>query len=214
MDHSQVVREGYDAIVERYLAMRPRDTADVLLLDKLIASVPKDGTVLDAGCGAGVPITELLVNHFDVTGVDFSEEQISRARQLVPRAQFLCADLRTVEFPAAYFDAICAYYSIIHIPRQDHAAVLKRFERFLRPGGVALLCLGAGDLPSDTVPDFLGAPMFWSHFDAKTSTRLVEQSGLAVEWTTLVEDTTSPGAGHLFVFARKPQGSSNVSEQT
>ena len=213
MDHSQVVREGYDAIVERYLAMRPRDTADVRLIDRLIASVPKGGAILDAGCGAGVPITELLASHFDVTGVDFSEEQISRARQLVPRARFLCADLRSVEFPRAHFDAICAYYSIIHIPRQDHAAVLKRFESFLRPGGVALLCLGAGDLPSDTVSDYLGAPMFWSHFDAKTNTRLVEQSGLTVEWTTLVEDTTSPGAGHLFVFARKPKESSSVPEQ-
>ena len=213
MDHSQVVREGYDAIVERYLAMRPRDTADVRLLDRLIESVPKGGAVLDAGCGAGVPITELLVGHFDVTGVDFSEEQISRARQLVPQAHFLCADLRSVEFPPACFDAICAYYSIIHIPRQDHTAVLKRFEHFLRPGGVALLCLGAGDLPSDTVSDFLGAPMFGSHFDAKTNTRLVEQSGLTVEWTTLVEDITSPGAGHLFVFARKPIRLVSVSEQ-
>ena len=50
--------------------------------------------------------------------------------------------------------------------------------------------------------------MYWSHFDASTNEQLVKQSGLRVEWTTLVDDVTSPGASHLFVFARKPDGSS------
>jgi ubiquinone/menaquinone biosynthesis C-methylase UbiE len=46
-----------------------------------------------------------------VTGVDFSAAQIARARALVPAARFVCADLRAVEFPDAYFDAICSYYA-------------------------------------------------------------------------------------------------------
>lgn len=208
MDHGEIVKARYDTVADRYLAHRPRNTADIRLLDRLIESAPKDATLLDAGCGAGVPVTEILAQRFEVTGVDFSKEQILRAQRLVPRARFLCADLRAVEFPKDTFDALCSYYAIIHIPRMDHAALLKRLAHFLRPGGVALLCLGAGDLPSDSVPDYLGAPMYWSHFDASTNEQLVKQSGLRVEWTTLVDDVTSPGASHLFVFARKPDGSS------
>jgi len=196
------VRSSYDRIVEAYLTQRRADTPDVALLKHLIQRVAPGSAVLDAGCGAGVPIAQLLSEHFRVTGVDFSAAQIARARALVPAARFVCADLRAVEFPDAYFDAICSYYAIIHIPRDDHAALLARFARFLKPGGVALLCLGAQDLPYDHTDDYLGAPMVWSHFDAATNRRLVEASGFTTEWTRDVGDVPS-SASHMFVLATR-----------
>ena len=202
MDFGDIVRSGYDRIVEPYLAQRSPDTADVKLLNHLVERLAPGSSVLDAGCGAGVPIARLLSESFRVTGVDFSPAQIARARALVPGARFLCADLRTVEFPDAHFDAICSYYAIIHIPRDDHAALLARLARFLRPGGLALLCLGAQDLPYDHTDDYLGAPMVWSHFDAATNRRLIEASGLRIEWTRDVEDLP-PGGSHMFVLAAR-----------
>ncbi len=160
--------------------------------------------VLDAGCGAGVPVTRLLSRHFVVTGVDFSATQVQLARQLVPEATFTCQDITTLDFAAASFDAICSYYAIIHIPREQHAALLYDFHRLLKPGGLALLCLGADDNPDDR-GIYHGAAMYWSHYDAPTNMQLLQAAGFALIWARLVTDSTYPTAQHLFVLAQKPE---------
>jgi len=48
-------------------------------------------------------------------------------------------------------------------------------------------------------------PMAWSHFDAATNERLLEAAGFRIEWTERVTDG-APGAGHLFVLARRTAG--------
>ncbi len=203
MDFSDDVKAGYNDIADAYLAQRGKGSADVKLLDRFSGQLAAGSTVLDAGCGAGVPVTRILAEVFRVVGVDFAEAQLARARHLVPKARFVCANLRTVEFKKASFEAICSYYAIIHIPREYHADLFARFARFLKPDGLALLCLGDGDLPYDATDDYLGVPMAWSHFDAVTNERLIEASGFEIEWKERVEDATSPGSYHLFVCARK-----------
>src|SRR3989337_2961899 len=141
MDFKTTVKEGYNAIADRYLAGRTRDSEDVRLLDDFIARLPANAKVLDAGCGAGIPISQMLSEHFDVTGVDFSEAQIELAKKHVPKARFICQDMTWLDFPDNSFDGICSYYAIIHIPREEHRPLLINFHRILRHGGFALLCL-------------------------------------------------------------------------
>jgi SAM-dependent methyltransferase len=135
--------------------------------------------------------------------VDFAEAQIQLARQLVPQARFVCQDITQLAFPEDSFDAVCSYYAIIHIPRQGHQALLQNFHRMLKPSGLALLCLGANDLDDDVDEDFLGARMYWSHFDAETNLKMARACGFDVIWARTVADGCDPGAGHLFVLARK-----------
>lgn len=176
------------------------------LLRELAQRLPKGAAVLDAGCGAGVPVTRILAQSFVVTGVDFSEAQIALARQNVPQARFLCGDITQLKFPDASFDAIVSFYAIIHIPRGKHRAILGAFWQMLKPGGWALLCLGANDLPDD-VEDFMGAQMYWSHYDAGTYLRMLPEGGFAVEWHRIVPDSLDDSGGaHLFVLAQKPLG--------
>lgn len=81
VDFKQTVKQGYNAIADRYLAQRTRDSEDVRLLDDFIERLPANANVLDAGCGAGLPVSQMLSEHFDVTGVDFSEAQIELAKK-------------------------------------------------------------------------------------------------------------------------------------
>jgi ubiquinone/menaquinone biosynthesis C-methylase UbiE len=201
----EIVRQGYNAIAARYLASRTGDSADVGLLAELERRLPPGAEVLDAGCGAGVPIAKRLSETYSVTGVDFSEAQIRLARDLVPRAKFVLQDITQLSFPADSFDAVCSYYAIIHIPRKEHSAILRNFHRILRPGGLALLCLGANDLERDVAEDYLGSRMYWSHYDSKTNLRLLAQAGFDLIWSKTVEDSSSPGSGHLFILAQKPR---------
>jgi len=201
----EIVRKGYEAIAAKYLAARSEDSADVPLLQELVQRLPSGARVLDAGCGAGVPITRRLSESFSVTGVDFSEAQIRLARQLVPRAQFVLQDITQLSFPDGSFDAICSYYAIIHIPRKEHRAILRNFYRMLRPSGLALLCLGADDLERDVEDNYLGSRMYWSHFDSETNLRILRETGFDLIWSKMVADVSSPGSAHLFVLVQKPR---------
>ena len=203
MDYKKTVRAGYNTIADRYLAERTRDSPDVHLLNDLMERLPAGADVLDAGCGAGIPISQILSERCHVTGVDFSEAQIELALQNVPNAKFLCEDMTRLDCPDNSFDGITSYYAIIHIPREEHAQLLANFHRMLKPGGFALLCLGAEHLIDDIDEDYLGTRMYWSHFDSKTYLRLLKECGFSVVWSKIVTDETCEGAVHLFVLAQK-----------
>lgn len=205
MDYKETVKAGYDKIAKRYLEDRTLDSQDVRLLDDLNARLPENAKVLDAGCGSGLPVARILSARFEVTGVDFSEAQIELARKTVPGARFLCQDMTKLDFPGGTFDAICSYYAIIHVPREEHRPLLESFHRMLKPGGYALLCLGAEHLVDDIDEDYLGARMYWSHYDADTYLEMLKEIGLTIFWSRIVADATCEGAGHLFVLVEKPQ---------
>jgi ubiquinone/menaquinone biosynthesis C-methylase UbiE len=198
----RIVQAGYDAIASKYLAARTEQSPDLQLLGELIQRLAGGAHVLDAGCGAGVPVARILSRFFRVTGVDFSEAQIELARRLVPEAQFVCRDMTELTFPDNSFDAVVSYYAIIHVPREEHQQLLANFYRLLKPAGLALLCLGAGDLPGDE-DDFLGTSMYWSHYDAETNLHLVRDCGFEVIWARMIADSFDPSARHLFVLAQK-----------
>jgi len=203
MDFKAIVKNGYNKIANDYLAARTIDSEDVRLLADFIDLLSPDAKVLDAGCGAGIPITRKLAEQFDVTGVDFSSTQIELAKQNVPNAKFLCEDLIELHFPENFFDGICSYYAIIHVPREEHRALLSKFHFMLNTSGVALLCLGAQHLIDDIDDNFLGAKMYWSHFDSQTYIDMLKKIGFHIIWSKYVKDETCEGSGHLFVLAQK-----------
>jgi SAM-dependent methyltransferase len=203
MDFKRTVKEGYNAIADRYLAERRRDSQDVRLLNDLIGRLPANARVLDAGCGAGIPISHMLSERFQVTGVDFSEAQIELAKKHVPNGTFICQDMTKLDFADETFDGICSYYAIIHIPRAEHQPLLVKFHRMLKPGGFALLCLGAEHLVDDVDENYLGTRMYWSHYDTQTYLKILDECGFSIIWSKRVADETCEGAGHSFVLAQK-----------
>jgi SAM-dependent methyltransferase len=200
----RVVREGYDAIAASYLSRRRgKDSRDLALLGEIVGRLPRGASVLDAGCGAGIPIAKFLSTSFRVTGLDFSEAQVRLAQEHVPEARFVRGNIRGLGFSDGRFDAVVSYYAIIHIPRQAHAGVFQEIYRVLRPGGLALLCLGADDLAEDTAEDYLGTRMYWSHYDADTNISMLKECGFTIVLRRIVPDCFSPGSEHLFVLARR-----------
>jgi len=203
----KVVQAGYNVIAERYLQARNRDSADVQALSQLTARLPANALLLDAGCGAGLPITARLVDAgHRVVGVDFALAQLALARTNVPGAAVVCQDLTQLGFAAGVFDAVCSYYAIIHIPRERHEGVLAGFHRLLKPGGLVFLCLGAQSIDDDFDNDYFGVRMYWSHYDAPTYLALLPRLGFKVLWAETIADALDgdqPLSGHLFVLARK-----------
>jgi hypothetical protein len=76
---------------------------------------------------------------------------------------------------------------------------------WLRPGGLLMATMGASDSPNTVEPDWLGVPMFFSHFDADTNREMVRRAGLdIVDAEVVPEDENGELVEFLWVVARRP----------
>jgi SAM-dependent methyltransferase len=186
VDPKQLVADGYDRLFQAYedwpsaghdgLRRRYVDTVFDLGL-----ALP--AAALDLGCGTGRHGTSyLLEKGLDVTGIDISPRSVAAAAESLPAGRFLVGDMATVELPAASFDLVTAFYSIIHLPREEHAAVFARVAKWLRPGGYLICSLGGGERAGSGIDEaWLGqAPMYWSNWSATTNRQLLAGCGLAI----------------------------------
>jgi SAM-dependent methyltransferase len=173
----------------------------------LSARLSPGDRLLELGCGPGIPVARMLSHDFAVVGVDISWQMLRLARRNAPRAALLRADIASVEFQPEAFDGVVAFYSLIHVPRVHHAAVLARVYRWLRPGGLLVASLGWHDLPVHSDPDWLGGgPMYWSFFDAQTNLRLLRQAGLVVDEAVVLPQLEGwVEVSFLWVVAHKPR---------
>jgi SAM-dependent methyltransferase len=201
-DPRDIVESGYDAIADRCAeairAGRGPETYFRSFLARVLELIPVGGTVLDLGCGAGL-VTADLTTRARVVGVDISLAQLELARRNAPAARFVRADMVDLAFAPGSFDAVVAFWTLIHVPRVFHASLLEGVHTWLRSGGLFAGTLGSGDNPADHVPDFHGAPMDWSHFDAENNRRLLREAGFDVLQADEIEDE---GETPLWVVAR------------
>ena len=204
----RIVEGGYDRIAEEYTRARKRmGRRDKKYLSLLLEHLPDGSRVLDLGCGSGVPITELLVEHYDVTGVDISRRQIHLARKQVPEGNFFIGDMTEVSFPDGAFDAIISLLAIIHVPREEHADLFKRMHKMLKEGGLILLTLGPTDWVSSPEDRFFGVKMYWSHYDSETSKKMVEEAGFSIIQSSIEgEEFHGVHEEHLYLLAKKAAG--------
>jgi 2-polyprenyl-3-methyl-5-hydroxy-6-metoxy-1,4-benzoquinol methylase len=168
---------------------------------RLRTILPPQARVLDLGCGNGVPMCrDLAAAGCTVSGVDFSEVQIDRARRLVPGAAFLVADMTAVRFAPESFDVILALYSLIHVPLSEQPALLARMREWLVPGGRGLLITGHQAWTGAEHSWFGGGQIWWSHADAATYRDWLTAAGLRIDAEEFVPE--DDGGHVLFTVSR------------
>ena len=191
MVEKDAVRRGYDELAETYAAHRTDDTPGTARLTELLGSLPEPARVLDAGCGHGRPVLSRLDGSAaTAVGLDLSREQLKRAAGNVPDADVVQADMTGLPFADDAFDAVVAFWSLIHVPMADHGTVLEEFARVLRPGGRALVSEGTGEWTGSN-PDWLdgGVEMQWDIAGAEATRDQLRSAGFTVVDTWRVPNT-------------------------
>ncbi|KAJ6606782.1 S-adenosyl-L-methionine-dependent methyltransferase [Mycena sp. CBHHK59/15] len=137
-----LVEQGYNTVADKYLAWVTKmpSTTQMEHVAEVLKKLPAGADVLELGCGAGVPVTKLLIEHgLKVTGNDISAAQISLARQHIPTATLVHGDMLDLDFAPESFDAVLGFYSIFHLPKGEQGKMIEKIRGWLQPGGY-LLC--------------------------------------------------------------------------
>ena len=130
------VRRMFDRIAPVYDAMNRVMTAGLDQRWRRItaeAVVRRGDRVLDACCGTGDLAVADRAAGGEVTGLDFSERMLERARRKAPALEWVRGDLLTLPFADASFDAATVGFGVRNVEDLDRA--LAELRRVLRPGG-------------------------------------------------------------------------------
>ena len=205
-DYKALVEQGYNNCAAAYDKVRKENAEQTVIM--LIERLDDGAVVLDVGCGPGVPVTQALAQRFTVTGIDISEKMVARARKNVPEGTFLHSDIMSVDFPPAHFDAVVAFYSIFHLPREEHETLFRRIHRWLRPGGFIMATVGLWNESGYTEDEFFGVTMYWSNYSEEAYKHMLEKLGFDLLDVTTVghgyeEKYQAPEERHPLVFAQK-----------
>ncbi len=203
-DPKRLVEQGYNSVAHTYLNCFRSSTVRDAWLSELIATLRARARVLDLGCGAGVPAAARLADlGHDVIGIDGSAVQVQLARERVPSATFLHADMTSADLPDTSFDAVAAFYSITHIPAAEQGSLLGQIGAWLKSGGTFIGSFGTGGA-HDWTGEWLGTEMFFSQNSDPLTLDLVRRAGLELLRAEIVKQDNED-ASFVWIFARKPR---------
>lgn len=151
------------------------------IFDQVINYLPKNGNILDLGCGSGYPYDKYFIdNNFNLIGVDFSSKHINQARINNPSATYIEGDIEKFNYTTNY-DLIMMLFSLLHIPREHHKGILTKIYNHLNDNGILLLTLRDEDVGNMKYRnDFCGNEMYWSYYSYDKYIQLLNEIGFKV----------------------------------
>jgi trans-aconitate methyltransferase len=147
-------------------------------LDAFADALPPGGSVLDIGCGSGVPVASFLIDRgFDVTGVDSSPSLIATCRERLPAGTWQAADMRQLDLRRR-FDGLIAWHSFFHLSPDDQRAMFPIFVRHAGPG--AMLTYTSGPMAGVSMGEWQGEPLYHASLAQEEYRALLADNGFEV----------------------------------
>jgi len=142
--------------------------------------IERGRTILDAGCGNGLPADAYLVEQgFAVNGIDASARMIELARKNVPEGFYEVKNLIDLQEGEYCVDGVVSLRAMLQIPRANYHAVLTNFASFMPSGGALLLAMAPRQREGiDTDPHNATAP--WTHDGVESNAEIIEHAGFSI----------------------------------
>jgi SAM-dependent methyltransferase len=202
---------GYDVVASKY-AMKFKDEmdnkpADRGYLDRLAKAVGKLGPICDMGCGPGQIARYLHRQGVPTLGVDLSPKMVEEARRLNPEIHFHQGNMLSLPDAENSWGGIAAFYSIIHIPREQIVDALRELKRVLKPGGVLLVTFHIGS-QIEHLDEFFEKPvnLDFIHFQPAEMEAWLKQAGFDILDVIVREPDPQVEypSQRAYLFAKKP----------
>ena len=100
--------------------------------------LPREGRILEAGCGKGQVVIALRARGYEVEGIDFSPKTVEYVKSLVPEAPIHVGDVRNLNCPDARFRAYISLGVVEHFQEGPQGA-LAEAARVLQPDGIIII---------------------------------------------------------------------------
>ena len=129
---------GYEEIAPAFIAGRgsDRNETGVSVVSDWSRALPPAATVLDLGCGTGVPISQALIERgFRVYGVDASPKMIAAFRSRFPTVPLQCAAVEDSDFFGRIFDGVAAWGLLFLLAPPVQHQLMRKVAAALRSGG-------------------------------------------------------------------------------
>ena len=161
----------YDLIADWYSAQRTGEigTPEVRAL---VNSLKPGASVLDIGCGSGIPLTRALVDAgCDVFAIDSSEKMLAHFRRNLPDVGATCAAIQTCRLDGRLFDAALAWGVMFHLTPEVQRTAFAKVATLLRPGGLFLFT--SGDVDGSIEGQMNGVTFRYFSFDVEGYRRVL-----------------------------------------
>jgi SAM-dependent methyltransferase len=100
--------------------------------------LPKQGKILEAGCGLGQLVIALRVRGYDAEGVDYAEQTIRKLRSMFPEIPFRVGDVTHLEDPDGKYIGYISLGVVEHV-ESGPDPFLREAHRLLGSGGIACI---------------------------------------------------------------------------
>lgn len=166
---------GYEGVAARFLAGRGsvRSTGiGTKAVRDWACRLRRGATVIDLGCGSGLPITEILVSEgLNVYAIDASPAMVAAFRRNLPETPVACEAVEDSMFFDRMFDAVIAWGLMFLLEPIAQRRLIRRIADILAPGGRLLFtssaeAVGWNDAMTGVESRSLGAAEYRRHLSA------------------------------------------------
>ena len=127
---------GYEANAAEFMAGRGTSDVGVAPVRAWARSLRPGATILDLGCGHGLPIAcALMEDGFTIYGVDASETMTAAFRSRFPGAHIACETVQESRFFSRTFDGAVAWGLMFLLPAEVQIALIRKVAPALVRGG-------------------------------------------------------------------------------
>jgi len=175
----------YEENANAWDQQRPTVFFEKMWVDRFIGCLPPGSSVLDVGCGAGVPITRYLMQQgFQLTGIDASPRMIEIARSRLD-CDLVVMDMRSLNLDSSY-DGILSWDAFFHLSPGEQRSTMRLFCQHLNPGGSLLLTIG--DVAGEVLGTVNGEQVYHSSLDPSEYEEFLEGAGFSDVAITLNDE--------------------------
>lgn len=127
---------GYEAIAPRFISARRSGGVGAAVVREWARTLPRGASVLDLGCGSGVPVSEVLIEEgLRVSGVDASPSMIAAFRERFPGAPCECSAVEGSALLNGAYDGVVAWGLLFLLDAGTQRAVIGKAARALKGEG-------------------------------------------------------------------------------